>query len=140
MDPGTGQSLSDAATHIYTGFPDLLTRAYAGNLVAYANQITVPLNRPAALNILAGNEMAFRGGMIAYGASLANPNPADLMNNLAQYLQGLAAQQGIQVNDPALVVQVLGAALYVIQDDFVPEISQTIQSVAERLAQQKITY
>lgn len=140
VHPGTGQSLSDAATQIYAGFPELLTRAYAGNLVAYSNQIALPLIRPAALNILAGNELTFRGGMITYGTLLANPNSADLINNLALYLQGLAGLQGIQVDKPELVVQVLGAALYVIQDDFVPEISQTIQSVAERLVQKKVTY
>ncbi len=140
IDPETGQILSNAASRTPDEFPALLDRAYAGNLVAFSNQTGIRLNQPAASGILSGNELAFRGGMVAYGNLFTYTDANALTQNLAAYLQTLAAAQGIQVDDPELVAQVIGAGLFVIQDDFVPEIAKTIQFVSGRLAQQKIAY
>jgi hypothetical protein len=131
MDPGTAQLLSSAALGRDAGFPGLLTKAYAGNLVAFSNRNGIRLNQPAASTILTGSELSFRGGMVTYGGLFQYGDP---IQNVAAYLQELAAVQGIELGDPGLVAQVLGAALFIIQDDFPSEIQATIPFVANRLA------
>ena len=76
---------------------------------------------------------------MAYGG-LFTGTPEEVFNNVVLYLQQLASLQGLQIEDPALVAQVIQAALFVIQDDFAPEVFQTISFAAERLAKKQIAY
>jgi hypothetical protein len=138
MDPATGQILSDAANGSHGAFPEILTRAYAGGLVAASNQMSIPLDQPAAGSVLTAGELMFRGGMVSYGTLFTSSDPAELIGNVASFLQQLATLRGIRIDDPDLVAQVLMAGLYVIQYDFAPELSKTAEFAAGRLAQQKI--
>ena len=139
-NPAAGQLLSDSAARTYGGFPSLLSKAYAGNLVAYSNRNGIRLNQPAAAGILAGGELMFRGGMMQYGQLFTYDDPDELLLNMAVYLQMLAAQLGIVITDPASIVPILQVALFVIQDDFAGEMYQTVQFTAERLAMQKVVF
>ena len=140
LDPASGKLLSDSAAGCNKDFPALLTKAYAGNLVAFSNREKIRLNQPEAASIITGSEFMFRGGMIAYGNLFTGTDPNEVFNNLVYYLQGMAALQGIQIDDPELVAQVLGAALYVIQDDFANEVFATVPFTAGKLAEQKVAY
>lgn len=140
MQPGVGQLLSNAAAGCTSDFPALLTKAYGGNLVAFSNRNGIRLNQPSAASILAGGEFMFRGGMMGYGQLFSNGDPEALLYNLAVYLKMVAAEMGIFIDDPDLIVQALEGALYVIQGDFAGEIFETIQFTAEKLAAQKVTY
>ena len=139
VDPESGKLLSDAARACSPDFSRLLAKAYAGNLVSYSNRIKIKLNQPSAAGILTSSELLFRGGMLAYGG-LFTGTPEEVFNNVVLYLQQLASLQGLQIEDPALVAQVIQAALFVIQDDFAPEVFQTISFAAERLAKKQIAY
>jgi hypothetical protein len=139
MDPQAGELLSSAAAGCNNDFTALLTKAYAGNLVANSNQMGIRLNQPAASNILTGGELMFRGGMVGYGNLFAGQEP-EIISNLANYLMAMASLQGIDINDAGLIAQVLYAALYVIQDDFAREVFGTISFTAASLAQQKVAY
>ncbi len=140
LDPTAGKLLSDSAAGCNKDFPALLTKAYAGNLVAFSNREKIRLNQPEAASIIIGSEFMFRGGMIAYGNLFMGTDAEEVFYNLVYYLQGMAALQGIQIDDPELVAQVLGAALFVIQGDFGDEVFATIGFAAERLAEQKVAY
>jgi hypothetical protein len=140
-DPGAGQLLSDAATGCYAEFSALLIKAYAGNLVAFSNQSGMRLNQPAAAGILSGSELMFRGGMVGYGTLFApGASPDELLYSLACYLQILAGQRGVQINDWTQVAQVIQIAAGVIQDDFADAVSQTVFFTAEKLAERKVAY
>ncbi len=130
-DPSTGQLLSSAARWRDPGLPALLTRAYAGNLVAYSNRIGIRLNQPAASSVVTVNESLFQGGMISYGGLFQD---GDIVQNVAVYLTQLAGMQGIELGDPTLVKQVLEIALSIIGPDFKSEIDATIPFVIDRLA------
>ena len=138
VDHGAGQILSEAAASGHGAFPEILTRAYAGGLVAASDQIGIPLNQRAASNILTGGELIFRGGMVSYGELFTSADPGEVFANVVLYVQKLAVLRGIQVEDPNLVAQVLMAGLSVIQYDFVPEISMAAEFAAGQLARQKI--
>jgi hypothetical protein len=138
VDPRAGQVLSQAAASGHGAFPEILTIAYAGGLVAASNHLAIPLDRPAASNILTAGELIFRGGMISYGSLFTSADPREVFADLVLYVQKLAALRGIQVEDSNLVALVLMAGLSVIQQDFVPEISMTAEFAARRLAEQKI--
>jgi hypothetical protein len=100
--------------------------------------MSIPLDQPAAGSVLTAGELMFRGGMVSYGTLFTSSDPAELIGNVASFLQQLATLRGIRIDDPDLVAQVLMAGLYVIQYDFAPELSQTAEFAAGRLAQQKI--
>ncbi len=140
LDPASGKLLSDSAAGCNKDFPALLTKAYAGNLVAFSNRNKIRLNQPEAASIITGSEFMFRAGMISYGNLFTGTNPEEVFNNLVYYLQGMAALQGIQIDDPDLVAQVLGAALFVIQDGFADEVLATVPFTAGELAEQKVAY
>lgn len=139
MNPQAGDLLSAAADECSNDLPALLTKAYAGNLVANSNGIGIRLNQPAASNILTGGELMFRGGMTAYGNRF-NGSPSEILSNLAEYLVLMAGAQGINITNSGLVALVLTGALSVIQSDFEDEIIGTISFTAAGLAQQKVAY
>ena len=109
-------------------------------LVAFSNRISLRLNQPAAAQILAGSEFMFRSGMVAYGNLFTGSDPAAVFQNLVLYLQVLAAQQGIQIEDPGLVALVLAAGVTVIQNDYAGEILAAIPFAAYQLARQGVAF
>ena len=138
LHPETGELLSASAADNSGELPELLTRAYAGGLVAASNQTGIRLNQPAASNVLTAGEFMFRGGMVNYGNLFTDPDPAQVFGNVALFIQQLTMLRGIPVNDLDLVAQALTVALGVISDDFAFEIYKTTEFAAGRLAQQKI--
>ena len=136
MDPQTGQILSSAAAGSNGTLSEVITKAYAGGLVAASNRMAIPLNQPAASTILAEGEFGFRGVMMYYGYLCTGPE-SQVIVNISQFVAQLANTIGIQVSD-AQVGAILMAGLFVIAPDFASEISATREFVEGKLAHEKV--
>jgi hypothetical protein len=136
MDPQTGQILSGAAAGANGAFPEILTRAYAGGLVAASNRMAIPFNQPAAVTILTEGELGFRELMVLYGYLCTGSEP-EVIGKVSSFVALMANVLHIEVSD-AQVAGILMVGLSVIEPDFASEVSATAEFTAERLAQQKI--
>jgi hypothetical protein len=136
MDPQTGQMLSAAAAGSNGTLSEVITKAYAGGLVAASNRMAIPLNQPAASTILTEGEFGFRELMVYYGY-LCTGSESEVTGKLSSFVAQLANVIGVKVSD-AQVAGILMVAILVIEPDFASEISTTKEFVAGQLAQQKI--
>jgi hypothetical protein len=136
MDPQTGQTLSAAAAGSNGTLAEVLTKAYAGGLVAASNRMAIPLNQPAANTTLTEGEVGFREIMVLYGY-LCTGSEQDVLAQVSSFVAQLANVIGVEVSD-AQVAGILMAGMLVIQPDFASEISATKLFVEDQLAQQKI--
>ncbi len=131
---GIGATLVNAAATRTNNIKFLLKRAYAGNLVAYSNQIGEPLNQPMAFSLLADNETAFQQLMLMYGTFFTLPDQATIVGALGGYLSVMAVNYGVTISPEqvaGLLQMVLASGL---TGDAMNEIEATITFVKDQLA------
>lgn len=139
LDNGIGTSVLQANQTRDDNMRELLQRAFAGNLVAYSNQIDMPLNQPQAEALLFDAEANFRQTMAMYGFVFTLPTMDLLITGLADYLV-ILAQQGYGLSiPPAQIESAIGAGLLFTEDAFA-EIIETVAYIQEQLAAYKVQY
>ncbi len=136
IQPQTGPILSAAAAGSGGTLTEVLTKAYAGGLVAASNRMAIPLNQPAASTILNEGEFGFHELMVYYGY-LCTGSEAEVLDNISSFVAQLASVIGVKVSNTQ-VAGILLAGILVIQTDFVSELSATKTFVEGQLAEQKI--
>ena len=138
LDNQIGQKILAAIPNRSPTFPKLMARAYAGNLVAFSNQMGIPMNQKEALEFLNSSELVFKSMMTLYAGALALDDPF-VKPAIAQFLVSLAGVYGITVTE-AEATAALDAALYVISGSFIGEVLAVINYLPNAMDAHKVKY
>jgi len=141
-DRSLGGKISVAALARTHEFPDLLVKAYAKGFAK-----TFKLNYATAVKTVRSAENEFRRNIVSYGFALAQ-EPDIAQGLIAEQLAALApaflGAYGITlpegINLTALSNELIGIAITVCEDDYLPAVDTTIPFVTTNLARMGISY
>ncbi|MCX8161325.1 MAG: hypothetical protein N3G18_10430 [Candidatus Saccharicenans sp.] len=142
-DHSLGAKIMQIAARPKTNMQNLMVRAYAQGLSDFSQATVAPLTLAEAEQFIRATENEFRTSCVAYGWLLQQDETIILENVIAQFKQLAAAYLaalGLPVPDDALLTALLQgsfqAALGLIENDYMPEITATIDMLKKGMVKE----